>query len=302
MYYLKGIDGILSEIKRVLISGIGGGGDCLTALHVRWSLEKIAPHIEWIHGGVTEAPITQFENIGVIDDSSAWIMEESTSKPPFRLIESFIAKEIGERVFLLSVQNGVVGMIRSLTHLVRSYNIDMFLFIDGGSDALSFTEGSMISPVEDTMALSAIGLGRFPKNLKYRILGLSAVGSDGEMSLEEFGKQLLKVTKAGGYRGGTFFPAERLYEYAAIVGNVLEKYPTGTALAPLYATNTPFDNPTGMYNPFINGIQLATFFVDAQIAAEYGNDFTHAVFEAKSRDEAFDIITRKLKGRKKRIR
>ncbi len=291
---------MLQESKRVLISGIGGGGDCVTALHVRWSLEKIAPHVEWIHGGVTRARFQQFDNVEVFDESSVWITENSSNRSPHRLIERIVARKLGEKVFLLSVRHGVNNMIQSLRKLVKEFDIDMMIYIDGGTDSLSFTGSAVFSPVEDTMTLAAIGLGNFPPPLKYRVLGLSVVGSDGEMALDDIGQQLLKVTKAGGYVGGTFFPAERLPEYAELIEEVLAEYPTGTALAPLHATNTPFRNPTGMFNPFINGLQLATFFLDARVAARVGNDFTQLVFDAETREEADALIKERQKSVRKK--
>ena len=92
--------------------------------------------------------------------------------------------------------------------------------------------------------------------------------------------QILKIYKNGGYLGGTFFPIERLTEYAELVTNVLKNYPTATALAPLLVTLTPFEwgnHPT--YTPLTNGFQLATFLLDAQISARFGNDFAEMVFE-----------------------
>ena len=291
-----GIDQMLNDVKRVLISGIGGGGDVLTALHVRWALEKIAPHIEWVHGGITGGDINYFKDIIKLDDSSAWIKEKSHSPPPHRLIEAIIASHLQEEVFLLSCHHGTQNMVQSLNKLIEFKQIEMAIFIDGGTDSLTFKGSAVVSPVEDTMGLAAIGLGEFSDQLKYRIAGVSVVGSDGEMTLDEIGNQLLKIYKKGGYLGGTFFPVERLQEYAGLVTEILKAYPTATALAPLLVTLSPFEWGTHPpYTPFTNGFQLATFLFDAEIGATVGNDFTSMIFKQPSRKAAKEVIYDALK-------
>lgn len=287
IHSLIGIDQMLKSVKKVLISGIGGGGDVLTALHVRWALEKLAPDIKWVQGGVTGSDINHFEQIEKVDESSAWISAKSKSKPPHRLIEAIIAKKL-EKMFLLSCHHGVKNMIKSLNSLIESESIEMALFLDGGTDILSFFGSAVVSPVEDTMGLAAVGLGDYSNHLKYRVAGVSVVGSDGEMTLDEIGSQLLKIYGAGGYVGGTFFPAERLLEYAQIITEVLQHYPTATALAPLLVTETPFENP--LFFPLTNGFQLATFLFDAKIAAKVGNDFTSLILDKPSRQAAKEAI------------
>lgn len=292
-----GIGPMLRRVKRVLISGIGGGGDILTALHVKWALKKVAPHIQWLHGGITGANINYFKEIIKIDANSAWITEDSHSPPPHRLIESVIASYLKENIFLLSCYNGVQSMVSSLNQLIELKKIEMTIFIDGGTDSLTFKGSRVLSPVEDTMGLATVGLGEYSNILKYRVAGVSVVGSDGEMTLEEIGYQLLKIFENGGYLGGTFFPVERLSEYAKITADVLKKYPTATALAPLLLTKTPFEwGPYPPYSPIVNGFQLATFLFDARIAAEVGNDFTSLIFKSPSHQAAKQAISKALES------
>ncbi len=286
-----GIDQMLKKVSKVLISGVGGGGDVLTALHVRWALEKIAPHVKWIQGGVTGAPITHFKSIEALSNVSAWVTEKSRSSPPHRLIEAVVARKLNEKVFLLSCSRGVRNMVNSLNEISQSENIEMCIFIDGGTDSLAFSGSAVISPVEDTMTLAALGLGEFSERLKYRVLGVSAVGCDGEMSLAEISNQLMKISRAGGYIGGTFFPVERLSEYSEILSEVLQEYPTATAQAPLLATSYPFKISVNCpYAPYPNGFQLVTFLFDAQITAAVGNDFTRLIFEEDTLEAAKNTL------------
>ncbi|MHA1130207.1 MAG: DUF1152 domain-containing protein [Candidatus Helarchaeota archaeon] len=279
-----GIDHMLKNVRKVLISGIGGGGDVLTALHVRWALEKVAPHIEWVQGGVTGGPISHFTDIEKITEDSGWVSGKSKSKPPHRLIEATIARKLNEKIFLLSCYNGVGKMIAALNSLITMEGIEMFIFIDGGTDSLAFVGSSVRSPTEDTMALAAIGLGEFSTTLQYRVAGVSVVGSDAEMTLEEISKQLLKISRAGGYIGGTFFPIERLTLYSEILSEVLQEYPTATALTPLLVTGIQFRGRQGsLYSEFSNGFQLATFLFDAKVVAEVANDFTHLILNLPTR-------------------
>ena len=286
-----GIDQMLNGVTKVLISGMGGGGDVLTALHVRWALEKVAPHVHWIQAGVTGAPIAHFEGIELINACSGWVTERSRSSPPHRLIESVVAKQLQHKVFLLSCYYGVKRMIRSLNRLIEAEHIEMAIFIDGGTDSLAFKGCTIASPVEDTMALAALGLGDFSAPLKYRVAGVSVVGSDYEMSLTEISNQLLKIAKAGGYLGGTFFPVERLSAYSEIVSAALQVYTTATAQAPLLVTDTPFKrNQDHPIEPATNGFQLATFLFDAKIAAEVGNDYTHLILDLRDREAVQEAL------------
>ena len=287
-----GIDQMLKTVKKVLISGIGGGGDVVTALHVRWTLEKIAPHTEWVHGGVTGSDVTHFEAIEQIDENSAWITEKSKSAPPHRLIEAVIARRIKEKIFVLSCYHGVGNMVKSLNAFIKSEKIEMVIYIDGGTDSLAFLGCSAGSIVEDTMGLAALGLGEYDMQLKHRVAGVSVIGV--ELPLHEISLQLLKISQAGGYVGGTFFPIERISDYAEIISEVLQYYPTATALAPLLVTKTSFDTHLYPYRPIINGFQLATFLFDASIAATVGNDFTSLIFKEPSRQSAKQAIRRAM--------
>ncbi len=282
---------MLNNVTKVLISGMGGGGDVLTAFHVRWALEKVAPHVDWIQAGVTGAPIAHFEGIELINACSAWVNERSRSSPPHRLIESVVAKQLQSKVFLLSCYYGVKWMIRSLNRLIEAEHIEMAIFIYGGTDTLAFKGCTIASPVEDTMALAALGLGDFIAQLKYRIAGVSVLGSDYEMSLTEISNQILKITKAGGYLGGTFFPVERLSAHSEILSAAMQIYTTATAQAPLLVTNAPFKrNQDHPIEPAINGFQLATFLFDAKVAAEVGNDYTHLILDLKDREAVQEAL------------
>jgi hypothetical protein len=290
-YPQRGIDQMLNNVKKVLISGMGGGGDVLTALHVRWALEKIAPHVEWVQGGVAGAPLSQLDAIEKIDECSAWVSGKSKGDPPHRLIEAVIARHLRERVYLLSCHNGIDQMIAALRQLIEREGVEMFIFVDGGTDSLAFRGSSVRSPTEDTMALATLGFGKFPKQLRYRVAGVSVVGSDAEMSLNEISQQLLKISKAGGYIGGVFFPVEKLGRYAEILSAILEEYPTATAQAPLLVTGVQFRGKgNGLYTQFSNGFQLATFLFDAKVAAEVGNDFTKPVLDLPSRKAVKNAI------------
>ncbi len=276
---------------------MGGGGDCISALHVRWALENCHSHVKWIHGGITDAPLTVFHDVELIDEVSAWVNGTSYSRDE-RLIEAVLSRWLGERTLLISLEKGVSAVVNSLNNFCKTNNIATIIFIDGGSDSLAYRRDTpFLSPITDTMALAAIAFGNFSKVVKYRVLGITVPCSDGDMTLDEFSEQLLKVIKAGGFLGGTFFPVSRLSEYALLIEEVLKEYPTGTALVPLQITNTPFKNPAKSFNPFTNGFQLTTFFLDAKIAATVGNDFARLVMNAKSFSEAKKIFSNHEKKR-----
>lgn len=295
-YPQQGIDQMLKNVQKVLIAGMGGGGDVLTALHVRWALEKIAPHINWIQGGITGGPVSHYDNIEEMDENSGWVTEKSHGRPPHRLIEAVVSKRIGEKIFLLSCDRGVKNMINSLNALIEAERIEMVIMLDGGTDSLVFLGSDVTSPTEDTMSLAALGLGKYSKTLKYRVAGVSVVGSDAEMTLDDISRQLMKISMAGGYLGGVFFPVERLSEYAEILSDVLQNYPTATAQAPAIITSMQFQrNDRFPYEPIPNGFQLASFLFDAQIVAEVGNAFSHLAFQKESRKAVNQAISKALR-------
>ncbi len=286
------IESIMRKSQKCLIIGMGGGGDCISALHVRWALEHYYPHVEWMHGGVTTSPLSSFQHIEQIDTVSAWVNAKSHSRKE-RLIEAVLSRWLGEKVFLISVTGGVPAMVSSLNSLCKDNNIETMIFIDAGSDSLAFRRDRPYHSLEeDVITLATLAFGNFSRIIRHRVLGITAACSDGDMSLDEFSGQLLKVMQAGGFLGGTFFPLSRLTEYAMLINEVLKEYPTGTALVPLQVTNTPFYNPDKSFNPFINGFQLATFFLDPKIAATVSNDFARLIMKAKSLDEARKILAK----------
>lgn len=202
----------LRSASNVLLFGVGGGNDSISALMVKLQLEK--------DFGLTPARVTvaamlpdvlQYRGLAatshplaseITASSERWVGGRQISAFPEPLLAEHkdrfgIAKVVG-----LSMEKGSEGVFAALSELVRSEGFDLVIACDVGGDFIATPSNSeVLSPMMDGYALHA--LRRFVSeqtdaDLVCCVFGL---GADGESTPEMLRDALALV---GSYEPGSF--------------------------------------------------------------------------------------------------
>ena len=203
---------LLSEARRPLCIGIGGGGDVVGALAtgeacrlyagarpvlggVSWERRPIDP----LPGPRAAAEIEDAEELGpgVLAASATTRVRVSG----VRFAEARMAEFLAEPTVLVDVNRGAPTVARGLAVAVERLECDLVVLVDVGGDALAHGhEPGLASPLCDAVMLAAGAIlaeeGRVPV-----LAGVFGIGCDGELLPSEVLERLAEVAAAGGLAG-----------------------------------------------------------------------------------------------------
>jgi len=202
----KSLDALLKGSKYAMIIGVGGGGDVVgtipTSRYLRWL------NIRTIIGGLTweryvndpEPGPRKMEEILEIERLSATVglaNEKTRTTKGVRFTEAAVAGVLKEKTVLIDPNQGVQGVIDGLNEAIEKLSVDLFIGIDVGGDVLADgSEGGLHSMLADSMLLAAMVNLRVPA-----VLGVLGCCADGELTFEQFNKQVAKIASYGGLLG-----------------------------------------------------------------------------------------------------
>jgi hypothetical protein len=222
---------LLTDTRRPLCLGIGGGGDVVGALAtaeacrlygrgrpvlggVTWERRPIDP----LPGPRRAAEIADAEELGpgVLAASRTTRVRASG----VRFAEARMAELLGEATVLVDVNEGPGTVARGLAHAADRLECDLVVLVDVGGDALAHGhEPGLTSPLCDAVMLAAGA--RLAAEAPVPVLaGVFGIGCDGELTPAEVLERLAEVGRAGGLagsRGLTEPVVERLDEAVAAV-------------------------------------------------------------------------------------
>jgi hypothetical protein len=205
--------------KRVLIMGIGGGGDVIQAIPVINYLKLLGVQ-EFYVGGVSCSwwtpdghPLSLEPGLSVygptiydvkaLEPHETWapqmvgITKESNLKGR-QPAEAVLADMIPGKKFTLGLQGGAAGMAESLKIAVERFQIELIVAVDIGSD--SFHDGKEASKAH-TSLVDFLSLGALIQQTVPVVYALAGYGADGEMQLDELDERVGRVMRAGGFLG-----------------------------------------------------------------------------------------------------
>ncbi len=213
---------ILEGKEKILVVGVGGGGDITSTLILRKRLKKLGKQV--IAGNVAwkryeEDPkaiarkIDDFENIKRISKTTFLINKNSKLKDGVIFDEFKFAKYYNEEILMVDVHKGVKGIIEGLNKAIDSLGIDFVIGIDGGGDSLATGfEKTLKSPLIDAMMTAAL------KNIKVpSILCVFAYGCDGELTFDELNKNFAELIKNDGFLFATSLCKDEIAEMEEIL-------------------------------------------------------------------------------------
>ena len=208
---------LVSNAKRVLIFGIGGGGDVIQAIPVANHLRRLGVETFYIGGvscswwtplgeavsadpssSVLGPTIYEVEKLAPAEHLAAGVVGVSTASEIAgrQPAEAILADLLPGRPFVASVRGGAVGLRDGLRETIEKNGIDLVIGVDIGSDA--FHDGHEVSKAHTSLVdfISLAALIQLDVPVLY---GMAGYGCDGEMQLEELDARVSRVMAAGGY-------------------------------------------------------------------------------------------------------
>lgn len=192
--------------QRVLVIGIGGGGDVVSTLPTCFDLEAIGATT--IPAGLTwkrvvhdpfgkPRAIDEFVHVAQINSLIGEANPETRTKDGIVHIEAKISQSLGGRpVAMIDISPGTAALYDALRDYCTKASIDSIIGVDAGGDVLCMGhEPTLESPICDQTVLSA--LSKFEGSM----LGVFGFGADGEMPLSALRPRFELLLNEGAYRG-----------------------------------------------------------------------------------------------------
>lgn len=195
----------VAAASRILVVGIGGGGDVAGALAFAEAARALGT--DAVVGGITwerrpvdplPGPRRLSEVVGlaetILDGVVGLAGPDTTGPGGFRFCESDMARFLGEPVVLLDPNPGPAAIAAGLDAAARALSCDLVVLLDVGGDVLAHgDEPGLASPLADATVLAAAPAMATP------VLGaVFGIGCDGELTPEEVAARLDEIDAAGG--------------------------------------------------------------------------------------------------------
>ncbi|MEW6221960.1 MAG: DUF1152 domain-containing protein [Candidatus Hadarchaeota archaeon] len=293
----KSFEKMVKRSSYALIVGIGGGGDVVgtipTSRYLRWlGLRTTIGGLTWErYVNDPEPGPRKMEEIVEFRKLSATVglaSAQTRTTKGIRFTESVVAEVLFEETVLVDPNKGVQGLIEGLNEAMEVLGVDLFIGIDVGGDVLaSGQEGGLHSMLADSMLLAAM------VNLKApAVLGVLGCCADGELSFEQFNRQLSKITEYGGLLGARSLTTEDL----EVLDKVIPKTKTeSSALAVKAARGLQGEVLIrgGSRKAQITSMAATTFYLDPAVVFERISSVARDLVPTESLDEAQAVLERK---------
>lgn len=217
----------VAAASRVLVLGIGGGGDVAGALAAAEAARALGT--DAVVGGLTweRRPIDPLPGPRLLNevdhlaerlgDAVAIAGPDTTGPGGFRFCEADMSAFLdGAPVLLVDPHPGPRAIAAGLDDAARHLGCDLILLLDVGGDVLAHGgEAGLASPLADATVLAAA-----PRLATPAIGVVFGTGCDGELTPEEVAERLAEVAAAGGDLGDLPLPPAALDRVEASLRHV----------------------------------------------------------------------------------
>ncbi len=208
-------EGLVAAAQRVLIVGIGGGGDVVGALAAAQAARAlgtaaIVGGITWERRPVDPLPgprwLDEITGAQRLHEAVALAGADTVGPGGFRFCEADMAAFLGEPVVLVDPNPGPATIAAGLDAATAQLACDLVILLDVGGDVLAHGhEPGLASPLADAIVLAAA-----PRMATPTIGIVFGIGCDGELTPAEVLERLGEVRAAGGDLGDLPLPAAAL--------------------------------------------------------------------------------------------
>jgi hypothetical protein len=216
----------VAAASRILVVGIGGGGDVAGALAFGEAAHALGP--DFVVGGLTweRRPVDPLPGPRRLDEIAGLTETlhpavglagpDTTGPGGFRFCESDMSTFLGAPVVLLDPNPGPAAIAAGLDAAARALACDMVVLLDVGGDVLAHgDEPGLASPLADATVLAAALTMTTPT-----IAAVFGIGCDGELTPPEVLARLVEVDAAGGSFGDLSLPSAALDRVEAALATV----------------------------------------------------------------------------------
>ena len=218
----------LAAAERVLVVGIGGGGDVVGALAVaelarELGTPAVVGGLTWERRPIDPLPgarrLGEITAIQPLNEHAGLAGADTTGPGGFRFAESHMARHLGEPVLLLDPGGGPAAVAGALEDAARQLSCDLLVLADVGGDVLAHgDEAGLGSPLADAVCLASA-----PLLAAHGVAVLGALfgaGCDGELTPAEVAARIAEVDAAGGYLGAWGPGSDELERLGAAVDRI----------------------------------------------------------------------------------
>jgi len=194
-----------SNPKRVLVLGIGGGGDAIGSIAVARAFE--ARGRKTVLGGVAwerivvdphPGPRSLGEITGVRALDGAAVVDPAvgaTTPEGVHFCESRLATHLAEPTILIDVTGGATGATQGIRSTCAEMECDLVVLVDIGGDAIADgSEPGLASPLCDAVMIAAGVASGLPC-----LLGILGTGCDGELEPAEVMGRVSVLSRVGAW-------------------------------------------------------------------------------------------------------
>lgn len=292
----KSLEALVKGSSYALVLGIGGGGDVVGTI-------PISRYLRWLGlratiGGLTweryvndpEPGPRKMEEIIEIKPLSSTVglaNARTRTTKGIRFTESVVAEALGEETMLVDLNQGVQGVINGLNGAIEKLGVDLFVGIDVGGDVLADgSEEGLKSMLADSMMLASMVNLRVPS-----ALGVLGCCTDGELSFDQFNKQVAKIASYDGFLGARGLAPEDL----KVLEEVIPKTKTeSSALAAMAARGVrgEVEIRGGYRKVLLTPMSAVTFFFDPWVVFDRISKVAKDLVPTRSLDEAQAVLER----------
>lgn len=292
----KSLKDYLKDSKKVLIIGIGGGGDIVGTIPTSELLQMFG--IECVHGGIAwerstidPAPgprtFDETRNVRKLNDVVWYASPESTTSEGISFAESGFSKVLGSETLLVNIHPGPEAVSKGILDACRTLGADLVIGVDVGGDVLARGgEPGLMSPLADSVMTAALYLldQEMPT-----FMGLFGYGSDGELTQEELESSMKLLASEGGILGSWGITREALTRLEETISVV----PTEASRMPVLFAKGEFQDTTlrsGMRSVSLNMSSTVTYYFETRIVYEKLSTLSPCVCRTCTLEEANDAL------------
>ena len=292
----KSLEVLVKESSYALVLGIGGGGDVVgtlpTSRYLRWlGIRTLVGGLTWERYVNDPEPgprkMEEIVEIKRLSMSVGLANARTRTTKGIRFTESVVAEVLKEETVLVDPNCGVRGIIDGLNEAIEKLGVDLFVGVDVGGDVLAEgSEGGLHSMLADSMLLAAM------VNLKVpALLGVLGCCTDGELSFQQFTRQVARIAEYGGFLGARGLTPEDL----EALDEVIPKTKTESSALAVKAARglTGEIEIRGGYRKVkLTPMAAITFYFDPRVIFDRISKVAKDLVQTQSLDEAEEVLKR----------
>ncbi|MGC9071633.1 MAG: DUF1152 domain-containing protein [Acidilobus sp.] len=262
--------------RKVLVFGIGGGGDVVGALYMYLKVRKLGGipllgAVVWERYSVDPypgpIPLESMIDVEPLGPSSALVTGSSYALRFGRELKPQLVRVAGlinEKALFIDISKGSEGVRQAIEGVSGQLGVEVVIGVDVGGDVLALgCEEGLWSPLADSVALAGLHASSGVR----RLLAVHAPGADGELSTELVLSYVADIARSGGLIGIHGLESDEV----SVLQNVVNGVVTEASLMPLLAfrgEQGPRRMREGTRSVSLSPVIATTYLLDVDVTYE----------------------------------